>query len=82
MSDTVLVALITNLCTLVMTIVIALVGRYKLEKIDKLVNGQSTAQLEKIDRQSILIQQLLAGAPARRADDPALGIGIQRKGPG
>lgn len=79
MSDTVLIALITQVCTLLTVVVIAIVGRKKIDRVHDLVNGQSSAQIEKIERQTALIQSLLAGQPAKRADDPALGTGIIRR---
>lgn len=78
MSETVLLAIVTQVGTLLTVVVIAVVGRKKLNQVHDLVNGQSTAQIEKIERQTALIQALLAGQTVKRADDPALAIGIQR----
>lgn len=78
MSDAVLLALIAQVGTLLSVLIAAFFGARKLNKVHDLVNGQSTAQMEKIERQTALIQALLGGQTVKRADDPALGVGIVR----
>lgn len=81
MSDVVVLALIAQVGTLLSVLIAAYFGRRKLNKVHDLVNGNSTAQLEKIERQTALIQALLAGSVAKRADDPALARSVtHRKG--
>lgn len=79
MSDTIWLALISQVVVVLLALVAAYVRlREKVDRVHTLVNGQSTAQMEKIERQTALIQSLLAGRVAKRADDPALGVGIIR----
>lgn len=80
MSDQIWLALISQVVVVLLALVAAYVRlREKVERVHTLVNGQSTAQLEKIERQTALIQSLLAGQVAKRADDPALGVGFPPK---
>lgn len=68
MSDAVMLALIAQIGTLVTVLVTAFVGRRKLNEVHKLVNGQSTAQIKLIERQSEAIAGLATRIDARRND--------------
>lgn len=66
MTEVVILALIAQIGTLLTVILTAIVGRKKLNDVHDLVNGQSSRQMETIERQGAKIDGLQTALQNRR----------------